>query len=97
MIKWAFCGKIPAYSRIQGKVAIKNQFLIFMDKYTFKCTCGDVMSVEADSRENAVMKMKEMMNADAIAAHMQEKHAGDPVPSVEETHAMIEQNLQKEE
>ena len=65
-----------------------------MKNYLMTCTCGDVMNVEADSREDAVMKMKDMMNAEMVEQHMAEKHPGDPVPSQQEIHAMIEQGLQ---
>ena len=66
-----------------------------MSTYSFTCTCGDVMSVEAENREEALVKMKEMMNEEALETHMAEKHAGDPVPTVEQSHAMIEQNLKE--
>ena len=57
------------------------------------CSCGDVMSVEAGSQEEAVGKMKGMMNEAAVAAHMTEKHPGEPEMSVAQVHATIEQNL----
>ena len=56
------------------------------------CTCGHTMEVDAESREEAVMKLKGMMDEVAIAKHISENHkAGEPVPSVSEVHAMIEQ------
>ena len=58
------------------------------------CSCGHTMSVEAGSKEEAVSKMKEMMTPETISAHASEKHPGEPVPSVEETHAMIDQKLE---
>lgn len=57
------------------------------------CSCGDVMTVEAGSREEAVGKMKGMMDETAVAAHMSEKHPGEPMMSVAQVHAMIEQGL----
>lgn len=65
--------------------------VIKMMKYSFTCTCGDVMSVDAENREEAVAKLKEMMSEKATAEHMAEKHAGEPVPSQEQIHMMIEQ------
>ncbi len=65
-----------------------------MATFSMTCSCGDNMTVEAENRDEAVMKMKEMMNADAIAAHMAEKPPGQPVMSVEDCHAMIEKDLQ---
>ena len=61
------------------------------------CSCGDVMTVDAGSRNEAVEKMKSMMTADMIAQHMAEKHPGEPVPSVDQTHAMVEQNIHEGE
>ena len=53
------------------------------------------MSVEAETREEAVSKMKEMMNQEAIDAHMTEKHPDKPTMSVEECHAQIEKDLKE--
>lgn len=65
-------------------------------KYSMTCTCGDVMSVEAESREEAVEKMKGMMaQREGIAQHMADKHPGEPVPSLEQVQAMITQNIQE--
>ena len=51
------------------------------------------MTVDASNRNDAVMQFKNMMNESAIKAHMAEKHPGDPVMSVAECHAMIEQQV----
>jgi len=63
-----------------------------MNKYSMTCTCGQEMAVNADSREEAVEKLQDMMTDEAIAAHIAEKHPGEPVPSKEQSNAMIEQN-----
>ncbi len=65
-----------------------------MNTYSMTCTCGHVTSVEANSREEAVSKMQGMMTEEAIKAHMDEKHPGESAPSMAETHANIEKNLQ---
>lgn len=67
-----------------------------MKKFSFKCTCGDVMTVDADNREEAIEKLKGMMTADMIASHMSEKHSGDPVPTVEQVHMQMEQGVYEE-
>ena len=64
-----------------------------MQKFSMTCSCGDVMSVDASTREEAVMQMKDMMTQEAIDGHMQEKHANDPAMSMADCHAMIEKNL----
>lgn len=64
-----------------------------MTKYSMTCSCGDVMDVEAENREEAVQKMQNMMNAEMIDKHMTEKHPGQPVMSVEDVHAMIAKDL----
>ena len=61
------------------------------------CPCGDVMDVEAKNRAAAVEMLKGKMNAEAIAAHMAEKHPGQPVMTVEECHAMIEESVMPKE
>lgn len=60
--------------------------------YSMQCTCGHVLSVDAESREDAVAKMKEMMTQDALEAHLKQYHKPDePVPTLEQSHAMIDQ------
>lgn len=68
--------------------------MIFMQKYQTTCTCGDVMTVDASSKEEAVEKLKAIMNANALAMHMAEKHVGQPVPTLVQAHAMIAQTTQ---
>lgn len=62
-------------------------------KYSFKCNCGDVLTVDVETKEEAVEKIKGMMNEDAIKAHMAEKHPGEVAPSVEQVHAQIESGV----
>jgi len=64
-----------------------------MSKYSMTCSCGDAMTTEAATREDAVQKMKAMMTPDAVAKHMAEKHPGQPVLPVSQVHAMIDQRL----
>ena len=40
------------------------------------CSCGDNMSVDANSKEEAITMMKGMMDQAAIDAHCTEKHPG---------------------
>ncbi len=62
-----------------------------MPKYSIDCSCGESTTVEAASREEAIEMIKAAMTAENIAAHMAEKHPGEPVPSVEDSQAWIEQ------
>ena len=64
-----------------------------MMKYSMKCTCGDVMTVDAANRDEAVAKMKGMMTPDAVQKHFGEKHPGQPVPPMEQIQANIEQAM----
>lgn len=41
------------------------------------CTCGQVMSIDADTREEAVSKMKEMMTQEALDEHLRTYHKVD--------------------
>jgi hypothetical protein len=64
-----------------------------MASFQMTCSCGDVMKVEAETREEGVTKMKEMMDQTAIEKHCAEKHADQPVMTVEEVHASIDKDL----
>jgi hypothetical protein len=63
--------------------------------YEMKCDCGKTVSVEAANRDEAIQKVKEIMNEEAIKEHMASEHPGEPVPTVEQAHARIEQNLKQ--
>lgn len=63
-------------------------------QYSMTCSCGHVMSVDGETRDEAVQKMKDMMTEDAVAAHMNEKHPGEPPMSQAQVHSQIEQGLQ---
>lgn len=62
-------------------------------KYSFTCSCGDETTVDAATREEAVQKIKDMMNDEAVAAHMAEKHSGQQAPTKEQVDVQIEQNV----
>ena len=63
-----------------------------MASYSVTCSCGHTDTIEADSRESAIAMFKTGMTAEAIAEHMSEYHdPGDPIPTVVDAHAMIEQ------
>ena len=64
-------------------------------KYSMTCTCGDVMAVDAENKDAAVAMLKANMTEDALKQHFAEKHAGQPMPSVEQAHAGIEQSVQE--
>lgn len=64
-----------------------------MSQFKMMCSCGDEMTVDANSREEAVTKFKGMMDEAAIKAHMAEKHPGEAVMSVSDCHAMIEKEV----
>ncbi|MBI2610138.1 hypothetical protein HYW53_03090 [Candidatus Giovannonibacteria bacterium] len=64
-----------------------------MTKFSITCTCGDPLSVEAANREEAVIKMKNMMTQDAIDKHFEEKHPEEVPPDKNTLHAMIERDL----
>ena len=61
--------------------------------YEMKCDCGKTVTVEAADRDGAIQKVKEIMTEDAIKEHIASEHPGKPVPTPEQAHAMIEQNL----
>jgi len=52
------------------------------------------MTVDAPNREEAVSMMKAGMTQEALDQHMAERHQpGEPKPSLEQAHAMIDQLL----
>ncbi len=63
-------------------------------KYSMQCTCGHTITADAESKEEAIKKIKGIMTPDEIAKHMAQKHAGQPAPSNEQVYAMIEQTTQ---
>lgn len=65
-------------------------------KYSMTCTCGDVASVDAATREKAVEKIKGTMNEETVKQHMADKHAGEPVPSLNQVHMMIEKQTRED-
>ena len=64
-----------------------------MASFQMTCTCGDVMKVDAENREEGVTKLKATMDQAAIDKHCAEKHADKPVMTVEELHAAIDKDL----
>jgi hypothetical protein len=64
-----------------------------MTTYQMACSCGNVMKIDAASRDEAVRKLQAMMTADAIQAHMTQKHPGEPALAQTQAHQMIAQNL----
>lgn len=66
-----------------------------MKKFSMKCSCGHVMTVDANTREEAVEKMKTMEDQNALDQHWTEKHQNDtmPKPTLEQAHMQIEQNM----
>ena len=60
-----------------------------MSAFHMTCSCGHDIKVDAKNRDEAVSKIQGMMTKDAIAAHMKEKHPGEPALSVGQVHQMI--------
>lgn len=61
--------------------------------YTMSCSCGDVVTVEGGTREEAVKNLKKRMTEQAVAEHMKQKHPGEKVPTCEQIRSMIENDL----
>jgi predicted RNase H-like HicB family nuclease len=61
--------------------------------YSITCSCGDVMKIQGNTREEAVRNLKVLMNEEAVTEHMMRKHPGEKLPTVLQVHAMIEQGL----
>jgi acid phosphatase class B len=61
--------------------------------YSMTCSCGDVMTIQGNTREEAVKNLKSLMDEKAVNAHMAQKHPGEKAPTVKQVHTMIEQGL----
>lgn len=55
------------------------------------------MTADAENRSAAVEQLKGMMTQESLETHMAEKHQGEPVPTLEQAHAMIEQTTEPKE
>jgi hypothetical protein len=66
-----------------------------MATYSMTCTCGYTSNVDAPSRDDAVRMIQGGMTAEFLAQHMREHHKADePVPTVDQAHAMVAQLVQ---
>jgi hypothetical protein len=65
--------------------------------YSRHCTCGFGFRIPAESREDAIAKLKEEMDQDALNEHWQQFHdqQGEPKPTLEEAHALIDQQVRE--
>ncbi len=63
--------------------------------YSMTCSCGDIMTIKAGTRKKAVRNMKALLNEAAVYEHMAQKHMRDAVPTIEQVHAIIQQNLKE--
>ena len=71
--QWRSCTVHKVFLYIHLFYENGRNIICLMEKYSFTCSCGDVMSVDASSQEEAATKLKEMMSEEAIAAHTAEK------------------------
>jgi len=67
-----------------------------MANFGMECSCGEMMTCEARSRDEAVRKIKGMMTGKAIAKHMKANHKPrEPIPPQSQVYSMIEQGVRK--
>lgn len=63
-----------------------------MANYAMTCSCGHTMSIEAQSRDEAVAKFTAFMTQEALDQHMAQLHPpAEPKPTLTQAHAMISQ------
>ena len=59
-----------------------------------QCSCGQVMNVDAASREEAAEKMKAVMTQQALEEHFKMYHnPSEALPSLDQAHTMIDKSL----
>lgn len=61
--------------------------------YSMQCSCGHTMVIDADSRLEAISKMKGMMTEEAVADHMNTLHNGQELMTQSQVHRQIEMYL----
>ena len=66
-----------------------------MKKFSMKCSCGDVQTVDSDTREGAIKIFTDMMDQKAMDEHWLKMHADDkmPKPTLDQAHAAIQQTV----
>ena len=62
-------------------------------KFQMTCACGDKTMIESTDIAAARAELKKRWTQNAIDAHMQDKHMGQPEVAVEQCHAMIDKSL----
>jgi hypothetical protein len=62
-----------------------------MQDYTMECTCGDNLSVQAETRAEAVAKLQAGFTQMALDQHFAEKHPGQEKPSLEQALGMVQE------
>jgi F420-dependent methylenetetrahydromethanopterin dehydrogenase len=82
--------RIFAYS---AKI-IRTQQIKNMETYQLACSCGDIMEVRADNKEEAAQKLNTMMDEQTIEAHYMAKHPDEEVPTVAMVHEMITETIE---
>ena len=84
-----FTGIIQVPYSNQWEIIQQEGRWYYMQKFSMTCTCGQVFSVDASNKDEAIVKMKQIMTEDAVKAHWAEKHEGQPLPTAEETVKMF--------
>ncbi len=65
--------------------------VIRLKNFKFTCTCGQIVIVQADSKEEALLKLMEVVDTDLVK-HMSEKHPGEPIPPVRNAKEYVDEH-----
>ncbi len=60
-----------------------------MMTFTIMCSCGEIASVEAETRGDAVRMLAERWSAGTLHKHLREKHPDEPLPSPSQITSLI--------
>ncbi len=63
--------------------------------YAAQCRCGIKMKTDADSKDDAIKHLINMMSPNALNVHMADRHPGSPIPSQEDVRQMIESTIRE--
>jgi len=64
-----------------------------MQVYSMQCSCGQISTVDANSRKEAVDELISVMTQEALDKHLRGKHNGTPKLTLEKIHQQIEHQL----
>lgn len=64
-----------------------------MGAYFMMCSCGEITSVKASTRTEAMLYIARIWREDEISKHMRDKHPGEPMPRLTKMQKLFQAKL----